>query len=316
MKQYFKIGPMAVSQAAALSGGLLMGMPALYAYTGWLKKLSLVLSRALHVGVSPIAISPVFHTFSLHRGHAKFVRYRPGQISDVAARGPNHPTVDEQRSSFEITLLVALHCEDTEIDTSTISKSLRGMKLAGGGISSASVSEIDIRVSKLTHDNLYKGLPFNAVALADASYVLDDASKAGVNRFEAMLQALAAPSAFGDVKEGSFQRPMWMLGDDKVGRFLPVCIGAIALESLKTPSERSGIRQADTATEESPTTHAFAESAFTLVRAQTIASVRANAKIKSDNGQSYEPPIFWQEKSPLIGEPPFYGVRSIQGNAI
>jgi hypothetical protein len=144
--------------------------------------------------------------------------------------------------------------------------------------------------------------------------VLDDARSADLEGFDAMLQALAAPSGFSTPKAGAFDRPSWM---PKEGRFLPVCVGAIALESFKTPDERQGIRQSDDATLEKPTKHAFAESAFTLVRAQTIASVRAQSRLAVvSDGQINEPSVFWKEVPPEPGQLPFFGAHAFPISAI
>lgn len=309
MKQYFRIGPMLVTQANALSGGLLIGMPAMYAYTGWLKGMCLRLSKQGQVSVTPLGVSPILHTFSLHRGHAKYVRYRPGQLAEVAGRGPNHPTVDEQKASFELSVIIAIESKDLEIQTASIAACISGMKISGGGISPVGLKDVHIRVKKIDSiTRCFDGLPFNAVTLSDASYVLDDARSAGLDGFDAILQALAAPSGFATAKAGAFERPLWM---PKEGRFLPVCVGAIALESFKSPSERQGIRQADNATLEMPTKHAFAESAFTLVRAQTIASVRAQSRLAATSaGQIAEPSVFWKEIPPEPGQLPFYGAHA------
>lgn len=315
MKQYFRIGPMLVTQANALSGGLLIGMPAMYAYTGWLKGMCLRLSKQGQVSVTPLGVSPILHTFSLHRGHAKYVRYRPGQLAEVAGRGPNHPTVDEQKASFELSVIIAIESKDLEIQTASIAACISGMKISGGGISPVGLKDVHIRVKKIDAiTRCFDGLPFNAVALSDASYVLDDARSAGLDGFDAMLQALAAPSGFATAKVGAFERPVWM---PKEGRFLPACVGAIALESFKSPSERQGIRQADNATLEMPTKHAFAESAFTLIRAQTIASVRAQSRLAAaSEGQIAGPSVFWKEVPPEPGQLPFYGAQARTVNEI
>lgn len=303
-KFYFQIGPILISQASALSGGLLIGMPALYAYTGWLNNLTLRLSQQLEVSVKPCAVAPVFHAFTLHRGHPKYVKYRPGQLADVATRGPNHPTVDEQKTTFEISLLIAVESEGFELSTDHLAAAMRGMKLAGGGISSVDSDATTIKVRKHQKaTDLISLVPFNAICLADASYLLEDAAALGLNKFDAMLHAFAAPNAHRELKENESPRPNWLPSE---GNFLPICIGAIALETFKAPSERAGIRQADDATLDSPTHHAFAESVFSLIRAQTVASVRAN--MSADEG----PSIFWQEFcSADESDQMFFGAQSV-----
>jgi CRISPR type I-F-associated protein Csy2 len=308
MKQFFRIGPILVSQASALSGGLLMGMPALYAYTGFLKNLSLRLTSQHNVTVKAVSIAPIFHSFSLHRGHAKYVRYRPGQLADVAARGPNHPTVDEQRSTFEVSLIIVLVCSDFTFTREQITPCLRGMKLAGGGISASNGQpNISVRCVESVTEAL-RGAPFNAVMLADASYVLEDAQAAGVPKFDALLHALSAPNKDWELKPGEEPRPNWL---PDLGSYLPVCIGAVSLESFKDPSQRAGIRQSDHANAENPTRHAFAESVFSLVRAQTVASVKAQTL--KDMG--CEPSVFWQEASNQEAKVnSYFGVQSLRAS--
>jgi hypothetical protein len=311
-KQYFRVGPILVSQAAAMSGGLLVGLPAMYAYTGWLKNLSLQLGRAFNCEVTPLAIAPIFHVFTLHRGHSKYVRYRKGQIAEVENRGANHPTIDEPKCSFELTLIIAIGCETIDFQVDQLAPLMRGMKLAGGGISPAIHTQIEINVQKINQSDLYAGLPFNSIALADSSFVIDDARAAGVNGFDAMFQALVSPSQNKIVEADKFQRPPWLSTDDTVGQYFPVCAGAIPIEDFKNPQQRSGIRQADSATSEKPTLHAFAESVFTLVRGQTIASVRATKRQQLNR----EPAIFWREVPPKKDETQFFGAQSIQGHQI
>lgn len=311
-KQFFRLGPILVSQASAMSGGMLVGMPALYAYTGFLKNLCLRLGIANDCDVVPLGLAPVFCSFSLHRGHAKYVRYRRGHISEVDKRGPNHPTIDEPRASFEIYLIIAIGCSSVDFNSSQIEPLLRGMKLAGGGISSASPNRVDIVVKSIDQSDLYLGLPFSSVALADASYILEDARDAGVNGMEAMFQALVAPKRDKVISPDRFQRPSWLQSDDKVGQYFPVCVGARPIENFNNPTQRNGIRQSLKATPENPTCHAFAESVFSIVRGQTVASVRASTRKQ----QNWEPAIFWREVPPLSHEPQVFGARSIQGHKI
>jgi CRISPR-associated protein (Cas_Csy2) len=311
-KQYFRVGPVLVSQAAAMSGGVLVGMPAMYAYTGWLKNLTLKLGRVNGCQVRPLAIAPVFHEFTVHRGHAKYVRYRKGQIAKVEKDGPNHPTIDEPKCSFELTLVIAIECDTIDFQADRLAPLLRGMKLAGGGISSALHTRVDINVKKIEQSDLYYGLPFNSIALADAGFVIDDARASGVNGFDAMFQALVAPRRDKVVAPDKFQRPLWLSTDDTIGQYFPVCAGAMPIEQFQNPQQRSGIRQADSATTDKPTLHAFAESVFTLVRGQTIASVRATKRQQLDR----EPAIFWREVPPKQNEAPFFGAQSIQGHQI
>jgi hypothetical protein len=308
MKQFFRIGPVLVSQASALSGGLLIGMPALYAYTGFLKNLSFRLGAQQNTNVKAVSVAPVFHSFNLHRGHAKYVRYRPGQLADVVARGPNHPTIDEQRSTFEVSLIIVLSCSDFSFTNEHIAQCLRGMKLAGGGISASNGQpNIPVRSAESVTEAL-RGTPFNCVMLADASYVLEDAAKAGVSKFDSLLNALAAPNKERELKLNETPRPAWL---PEIGSYLPVCIGALSLESFKNPSERAGIRQADNATTERPTHHAFAESVFSLVRAQTVASVKAQTLI------DFEPSVFWQETPNQEAKAnSFFGVHSLRASEI
>jgi hypothetical protein len=310
MKQFFRIGPLLVSQASALSGGLFMGMPALYAHTGFLKNLSLRLAQQCNVEVKAVSIAPIFHSFSLHRGHAKYVRYRPGQLAEVSARGPNHPTVDEQRSTFEVSLVVVLNCADFTLTKEHIAPCLRGMKLGGGGISSSNGRpNIPVRCTDSASEAL-KGVPFNSVMLADASYVLDDAANEGIPKFDALLHALAATNKDRVLMPDELPRPKWL---PDIGSFLPVCIGAVSMEHFKNPIERLGIRQADNASATNPTLHAFAESVFSLVRAQTVASVKAQTVA----GFESEPCVFWQEAANQRAEKnSFFGVTSLRASDI
>ncbi len=314
MKQYFKLGPILVSQASSISGGLLIGMPAMYAYTGWLKNLCLRLSLQSSVSIRPLGISPIFHGLSLHRGHAKFFPYREDHSEYVRTGDLNLPEIDEHKVSFELSMIIGIESRDLELEPASIAACVAGMKISGGGISPVDLKDIHVRVKRIGEvTRCFESLPFNAVALCDASDVLDDARGAGVEGFDAMLQALAAPSGFKTPKDGEFERPLWM---PKAGHFLPVCVGAIALESLKSPDEREGIRQSDNATLETPTKHAFAESAFTLVRAQTIASVRAQSRLVAESdGQMTEPYIFWREVPPKPGQFQFYGAHAFPVSA-
>lgn len=101
---------------------------------------------------------------------------------------------------------------------------------------------------------------------------------------DALLLALKATSFSADSRHDGDSRPTWL---PTYGRYLPACVGCMPLEA---PRKRAGARQADDASADTPTLHAYGEAVFSLVRAQTVASARVEFRQSPD----LAPMGFWR----------------------
>lgn len=279
------IGEFGVSQANALSDGLfLSAVPPLTAWTGFATALSLRLDKK----PKNISVAPVIGEANLHRGHAKYVRYRSGQLSDVSSRGVQHPTIDDRRSSFNAYLLIDIE-SDESLSTSVIQQALIGLRLAGGVIHPIKPQQpIPIRVfvgdgDKTSRQQALAYLPSYFYMLEDASHLVTAACEQGdLQGFDiltAPMRRWAGDETEAELKKHLHlpERPIW-LPAKKHGYYRPMAVG---YQLLEPPRQRQGARD--------ELAHAFAEPVFTLIRFRTVASIRKTHNPRKDG--SY----FWRQ---------------------
>ncbi len=271
------IGELGIAQANALSDGVfLSAVPPLTAWVG----LATALNLRLGADISINGIAPVIGEAQLHRGHAKYVRYRSGQLSDVSSRGVQHPTIDDRRTSLNAYLMLDVSYSDT-LELDLISQALIGLRLAGGVIQPLS-GHRDITIKEFQHDGQNTALAQALQRLPSYFYLLEDASRL----VEAAQQQTDGPQGFailtacmqrwaGDEtpEERKKQltlpeRPEWL---PERGYYRPMAVGYQLLEAAK---HRSGARD--------NLLHAFAEPVFSLIRFRSVASVRKNHNPRND----------------------------------
>ncbi len=279
------IGEFSVSQANALSDGIfLSAVPPLTAWTG----LAVALQHRLGKDAYTLnGVAPVIGEAQLHRGHAKYVRYRAGQLADVSARGVQHPTIDDRRTSLNAYLLLDL-TSDGPVDKDLLTQALLGLRLAGGVIHPVSHAQsIIIRVFE--EDGQTPALTRALCHLPSYFYMLEDAGHLvaaarehegwqGFDILTAPMRRWAGDETAEEQKKGLSlpERPAWLPLKGQ-GRYRPMAVG---YQLLEAPQQRLGSRQGFP--------HAFAEPVFTLIRFRTVASIR-----KTHNPYQ-EGNYFWQ----------------------
>lgn len=278
------IGEFNVAQANALSDGLfLSAVPPLTAWVGLGTALCLRLGEEVILN----GIAPIIGETHLHRGHAKYVRYRTGQLSDVGSRGVQHPTIDDRRSSLTAYLLVDITSEE-EIEPDDIKQALIGLRLAGGVIHPVT-KEILIKVFQ---GNTGQTAQHRALGyLPSYFYVLEDAGRLvklareevnGLRGFDiltAPMRRWAGDESEDELKKQLHlpERPAWLPGKGQ-GYYRPMAVG---YQLLEAPQQRLGTRN--------NLPHAFAEPVFTLIRFRTVASIRKSNTPKSNSR------YFWKQ---------------------
>ena len=282
-KYTLMIGEFSVSQANALSDGVfLSAAPPLTAWIGLAIALCLRLDKKL------LGVTPVIGEANLHRGHAKYVRYRSGQLSDVSNRGIQHPTIDDRRSSLNAYLLLDVD-SDENLTADEIQQALIGLRLAGGVIHPVQQQQtIPIRVfvgdgEKSSSQQALAALPSYFFLLEDASrLVLAAREQGGLQGFDILTAPMcrwAGEETPAELKKHLQlpERPAWLPGKQQ-GYFRPMAVGYQVLES---PQQRLGTRN--------NLPHAFAEPVFTLIRFRSVASIR-----KSHNPRKGDGSYVWQ----------------------
>ncbi|MGD0959248.1 MAG: type I-F CRISPR-associated protein Csy2 [Methylomonas sp.] len=277
-KYTLMIGEFSVSQANALSDGVfLSAVPPLTAWMGLAIALCLRLDKEL------LGVTPVIGEANLHRGHAKYVRYRSGQLSDVNNRGVQHPTIDDRRTSLNAYLLIDID-SDESLHEDEIQQALIGLRLAGGVMHPVRQQQrISVRVfvgdGKKTAPQLaLAALPSYFFLLEDASrLVLAAREQGGLQGFDiltAPLRRWAGDETPAEQKKHLQlpERPVW-LPDKQHGYFRPMAVG---YQLLENPQQRQGARN--------NLPHAFAEPVFTLIRFRSVASVRKSHNPRSGDG--------------------------------
>ncbi|MDD5268591.1 MAG: type I-F CRISPR-associated protein Csy2 [Methylococcales bacterium] len=271
------IGEFSVAQANALSDGIfLSAVPPLTAWVGFATALGLRLGESIKIN----GIAPVIGEAHLHRGHAKYVRYRAGQLSDVSSRGVQHPTIDDRRTSLNAYLLLDVTSEE-EIQQTDIEQALIGLRLAGGVIQPVSGRE-RINIKTFEDDQDYTGLEKSLRYLPSYFYLLEDACHLvklakeqpdGLQGFD----ILTAPMRRWTDEESKDElklpeRPDWLPSQ---GYYRPMAVG---YQLLEEPQQRLGVRESING----PARHAFAEPVFTLIRFRTVASIRKTHSPRHD----------------------------------
>lgn len=284
MSQYtVVVGEFSVAQANALSDGIFLNpVPPLTAWVG----LGTALSMRLGPAFALIGIAPIIGEAQLHRGHAKYVRYRAGQLGDVASRGIQHPTVDDRRSSLNAYLLLNIESDEL-LRGDMIRETLIGLRLAGGIIQPPTGKQaIAVKIyhpdEKLTAEQqAMRALPSFFYVLEDASHLIKAARE---NNQQQGFDILTAPLRrwSGNETESERQqnlnlppRPAWL---PLQGIYRPMAVG---YQLLEAPRLRTGSRN--------DLLHAFAEPIFSLVRFRTVASARKTHNPETDG--SY----FWNQ---------------------
>lgn len=278
------LGEFSIAQANALSDGIFLStVPPLTAWVGLATALSLRLGGTININ----GIAPVIGEAQLHRGHAKYVRYRVGQLSDVSSRGVQHPTIDDRRTSLSAYLLLDITSEN-ELSPTDIKQALVGLRLAGGVIQPAT-NRKHINVQIFHHDGKKTSLEQALRSLPSYFYLLEDAShlvqqaKQQINGLQG-FDILVAPMCrwAGDETEEEQRknlqlpkRPEWLPMKGQ-GYYRPMAVG---YQLLELPQKRTGTRQ------DFP--HAFAEPVFTLIRFRTVASIRKAPR--------YSGSYFWRQ---------------------
>ena len=278
------IGEFSVAQANALSDGVfLSAVPPLTAWVGLAKALELRLEKQLTIH----GIAPVIGEAQLHRGHAKYVRYRAGQLSDVSSRGVQHPTIDDRRTSLNAYLLLHI-TSDEHIQPSDIEQALIGLRLAGGviqplsGRKSITIKPFYEDKQATSLEKALRYLPSYFYLLEDAGYLVKTAKQqtGGLQGFDiltAPMRRWANEESKDDLKLP--ERPNWLPAK---GHYRPMAVG---YQLLEEPQQRLGVRESANGL----TRHAFAEPVFTLIRFRTVASIRKTHSPRHDG--SY----FWQQ---------------------
>jgi CRISPR type I-F-associated protein Csy2 len=277
------IGEFSVDQANALSDGIfLCAVPPLTAWVGFATALGLRLGESVKIN----GIAPVIGEAYLHRGHAKYVRYRAGQISDVSSRGVQHPTIDDRRTSLNAYLLLDVTSEE-ELGSDDLQQALVGLRLAGGVIQPVSGRE-RINIKSFEEDQDDTGLEKALRYLPSYFYLLEDAchlvqlAKEQVNGLQG-FDILTAPMRHwaGDETEDEHKkhltlpaRPNWLPAKGQ-GYYRPMAVG---YQLLEEPQQRLGVRESINGF----TLHAFAEPVFTLIRFRTVASIRKTHSPRHD----------------------------------
>lgn len=284
MSQYtVAIGEFSVAQANALSDGIFLNpVPPLTAWVGLATALSLRLGQAFTL----TGIAPILGEAQLHRGHAKYVRYRAGQLSDVASRGIQHPTVDDRRCSLNAYLLLNIESDEL-LRENTIREALLGLRLAGGVIQApAGQQGISIKIYQPGADlsseqQAMRALPSYFYVLEDAGHLIKAAHQQNQQHVFDILTAPLRRWAGSENESEHKQnlslppRPAWLPAQ---GVYRPMAVG---YQLLETPQQRRGSRD--------DRLHAFAEPVFSLVRFRTVASARKTHNPETDG--SY----FWQQ---------------------
>ena len=269
------IGEFSVAQANALSDGVfLSAVPPLTAWVG------LATALALRLGENTIinGIAPVIGEAYLHRGHAKYVRYRAGQLSDVSSRGVQHPTIDDRRTSLNAYLLLDV-TSAKELQSVDIEQALVGLRLAGGVIQPTN-EKIHIPIAIFHYDDAKPSPQKQALNyLPSYFYLLEDASRLvkkakenpdGLQGFDiltAPMRRWAGDETEDELKKHLTlpERPDWL---PVQGYYRPMAVGYQLLEESQ---QRLGVRESING----PSRHAFAEPVFTLIRFRTVASIRS-----------------------------------------
>lgn len=270
MSQYtVVIGEFSVAQANALSDGIFLNpVPPLTAWVG----LGTALCFRLGPAFKLTGMAPVIGEAHLHRGHAKYVRYRVGQLSDVASRGIQHPTIDDRRCSLNAYLLLNVEADEL-LREDRIREALIGLRLAGGVIQPlAGKPTIAVKIyqpdEKLTAEQqAMRALPSFFYVLEDAGHLVEAAREHHQQQGFDILTAPLVRRWAGDETESERQqnlslspRPAWLPAQ---GVYRPMAVG---YQLLEKPLQRAGAR------DDLP--HAFAEPIFSLVRFRTVASAR------------------------------------------
>lgn len=271
------IGEFSVAQANALSDGIfLSAVPPLTSWVGFATALGLRLGEQVTIN----GIAPVIGEAHLHRGHAKYVRYRAGQLSDVSSRGVQHPTIDDRRTSLNAYLLLDVTSEE-EIQQTDIEQALIGLRLAGGVIQPVSGRE-RINIKAFEDDQDYTGLekalrylPSYFYLLEDACYLVQLAKEQpdGLQGFDILTAPMRRWADEESKDELKFpERPDWL---PLQGYYRPMAVG---YQLLEEPQQRLGVRESINGS----ALHAFAEPVFTLIRFRTVASIRKTHSPRHD----------------------------------
>lgn len=300
------IGEFSVAQANALSDGLfLSAVPPLTAWVGLATALGLRLGENTTIN----GIAPVIGEAYLHRGHAKYVRYRTGQLSDVSSRGVQHPTIDDRRTSLTAYLLLDIAYQD-DISRADIEQALVGLRLAGGIIQPASGCKhiaIDIiyrNGDKSSLEQALRRLPSYFYVIEDASLLVKKAKEqtGGLQGFDILTAPMRRWA--GDETEEELKkhlmlpaRPDWLPAKGQ-GYYRPMAVG---YQLLEEPQQRLCTRN--------HFRHAFAEPVFTLIRFRTVASIRKTHSPRHDG--SY----FWRQgerAEQILGACPVTSTKKIR----